>query len=108
MKKILLMVFIVIPAMGFCQNEIQGNTPFKNTIRYNLSKPTILGFGNIILGYERILNENSSFSVDFGLNRLPVFKNQNVNTPNNPITLLPGGKKQGYAAFSRLPVLLKI
>jgi hypothetical protein len=95
MKKILLMVFIVIPGMVFCQNEIQDLTPFKNTIRYNLSKPTIFGFGNIIFGYERILSENRSFSIDFGLNRLPVFDNQNENTQNNQITLLPGGKNRG-------------
>jgi len=92
MKKILLMVFIVIPSLSFCQNEIQDISPFKNTIRYNLSKPTIFGFGNIIFGYERILSDNRSFSIDFGLNRMPVFENKNE---NNQITLLPGGKNRG-------------
>ena len=89
------MVFIVIPAMGFCQNEIQENTPYKNTIRYNLSKPTVFGFGNIIFGYEHILSDNRSFSIDFGLNRLPVFDNQDQNIQNNQIRLLPGGKNRG-------------
>jgi hypothetical protein len=95
MKKILLVLFIFIHCIGFCQDEIHEKAPFKNTIRYNLSKPSILGFGNIIFGYERILSDNRSFTIDFGLNRLPVFEIKNENSESDLFLLLPGGKNRG-------------
>lgn len=95
MKKILFVLFIFIHGRGFCQDEIHDKAPFKNTIRYNLSKPSILGFGNIIFGYERILSDNRSFSIDFGLNRLPVFERKNESSESDLFLLLPGGKNRG-------------
>src|SRR5688572_6297400 len=44
---------------------------FKNTIRFNLSNPIIVSGKSIIFGYERILNKNRSFSVNFGQTGLP-------------------------------------
>jgi hypothetical protein len=39
---------------------------FKNTIRFNVTNPLIFGGKSIIFGYERILKNNRSFSVNIG------------------------------------------
>jgi Protein of unknown function (DUF3575) len=44
---------------------------FKNTIRYNLSGPLLFGFNYIVFGYERVLNNKQSISVNAGRAVLP-------------------------------------
>lgn len=52
----------------------QEKKPYKNIIRYNLSGPLLFGFDKyIVFGYERIINSNQSFSINFGANALPKF-----------------------------------
>jgi hypothetical protein len=46
--------------------------PYKNVIRYNLSGALLFNADKyIVMGYERVLNKNQSFSVNFGLAALP-------------------------------------
>jgi hypothetical protein len=67
----LLLIIIGIPAVA--QNDQEVQKEYKNTIRYNISSPSILGFENIIFGYERILGNHHSFSFEIGQNKLPYF-----------------------------------
>lgn len=39
---------------------------FKNTIRFNITNPLIFGGKSIIFGYERVLKNNRSFSINIG------------------------------------------
>ncbi len=45
----------------------------KNTIRFNITNPLIFGGQSIILGYERVLKNNRSFSINIGQAGLPSF-----------------------------------
>jgi len=48
---------------------------FKNTIRFNVTNPLIFGGKSLIFGYERILKNNRSFSINIGQAALPNFEN---------------------------------
>jgi hypothetical protein len=52
--------------------EYSWKTAKKNVVRYNLSSALIFGFDKtIILGYERLLKPNQSFSINAGTTALP-------------------------------------
>jgi hypothetical protein len=44
---------------------------YKNVVRYNLSGPLLFGFDYFVLGYERVLKKNQSFSINGGQARFP-------------------------------------
>lgn len=44
---------------------------FKNTIHFNITNPMIFGNKSIIFGYERILKNNQSFSINIGQTGFP-------------------------------------
>lgn len=44
---------------------------FKNTIRYNISGPILFGFNYVVFGYERVLNNRQSMSMNIGQAVLP-------------------------------------
>jgi len=45
---------------------------YKNIVRYNLSGPLLFGFDRyVILGYERVIKKNQSFSINIGQASLP-------------------------------------
>jgi hypothetical protein len=46
---------------------------FKNTIHFNITNPLIFGGKSIIFGYERVLKNNKSFSINVGQAALPNF-----------------------------------
>jgi hypothetical protein len=48
---------------------------FKNTIRFNITNPLIFGGKSLIFGYERILKNNKSFSINIGQAALPNLEN---------------------------------
>lgn len=48
---------------------------FKNTIRFNVTNPLIFGGKSLIFGYERILKNNKSFSINIGQAALPNLEN---------------------------------
>lgn len=46
---------------------------FKNTIRFNITNPLIFGGKSLIFGYERVLKNNKSFSINIGQASLSPF-----------------------------------
>jgi len=65
------------PSVSYGQVKKDTTRTFKNTIRINITNPLIFGEKYDVIGYERILKHNRSFSVNFGRFGLPKF---NVNT----------------------------
>ena len=51
--------------------ETHHDTTFKNVARFNLTPLVINGLGNYVVGYERLLSDRRSFSVNTGLLALP-------------------------------------
>jgi hypothetical protein len=94
-KKIIFLALVMTPFLSFGQEEIETNDQFKNTIRYNFTNPVIFGIENVIIGYERVINPNRSFSIDFGLNKLPGFGVGSLINENNEVLLQDGGRNRG-------------
>ena len=72
------LLFVVGGLSGFAQELPQTADatapPYKNVIRYNLTGPLLFGIDKyIVLGYERVVRSNQTFSVNFGLAALPKF-----------------------------------
>jgi hypothetical protein len=70
-------------AILLCYQDMIGQTDsstekkrLKNTIRVNITNPLIFGPKNTIIGYERAVNKHQTFSIDFGMNSLPIKTNQ--------------------------------
>jgi hypothetical protein len=61
--KSLISVLILLVALN---SFAQKDTLFKNTVRFNITNPIIFGWKSIIVGYERQLKNNQSFSVNIG------------------------------------------
>jgi hypothetical protein len=53
---------------------VKPEKEFKNTIRFNITNPLIFGSKSLIFGYERILKNNKSFSINIGQAALPNFE----------------------------------
>lgn len=68
----------------------------KNTIRYNATNPIIFGIENVIIGYERVLSNNQTFSVDVGFNQLPSLKPRSFTTENARLSLNNSKKNSGF------------
>jgi len=71
------------------------DSKFNNTIRYNVTNPLIFGSKNIIIGYERVLSNHQSFSVDFGRKTLPNFKPRTFSYNDATLELKHGRKNNG-------------
>jgi len=69
---------------------------FKNTIRYNLSNPALFGSKAIIFGYERILNNRQSISVNIGRCVLPKVVSLNTGSLGSSIELKKGSTESGF------------
>jgi len=93
-NKIIFIALVMVPFLSFGQDEVESNDQFKNTIRYNFSNPAIFGIENVIIGYERVINSNRSFSFDIGLNKLPGFGS--LISENNEVLLQDGGRNRGF------------
>lgn len=89
-------LFLLISVSSFAQNESEEPKEFKNSIRYNISTPSILGIENIILGYERVLGKNRSFTVALGLNNLPFLNVGSDLTGDSGVKLIGDGKNSGF------------
>lgn len=87
-KKIIILFF-------FVTHIIIGQEK-KNTIRYNASNPIIFGIENVIIGYERVVSKNQSFSIDIGLNQLPSLKPRSFTTENARLSLDNSKKNSGF------------
>lgn len=68
----------------------------KNIIRFNLTNPVILSEKSIIFGYERIIGNHMSFSVNTGYTTLPVMRLDDVNVDNPEIQLSNTSSDKGF------------
>jgi len=68
---------IVFALSNFNLNAQTSDSPtdsgseFKNTIHFNITNPMIFGNKSIIFGYERVLKNNQSFSINIGQTGFP-------------------------------------
>lgn len=77
--------FLLLSA--FSQERTSDSAIMKNSIRVNLSNPFVFGRKAIILGYERQLANNKSFSINIGGMSLPRLKNIGNSTQDSVILL---------------------
>ena len=72
-NKIFLVLFIV-PFFSKGQEIVETDrSPYKNTLKWNLTPIAIGGFKNIVFSYERLLPRNNSFSISSGFLSFPEF-----------------------------------
>lgn len=83
--QLLLMLFIVVSS--FAQNSTFKDSSLKNTIRLNLSSPFIFGKKAVIIGYERQLSNNKSFSINIGSISFPKIKALEGNSSDSIVLL---------------------
>lgn len=69
MRKIILVV-IVISGLQQTASAQDTTKPLKNIILFNITNPLIFG-SSFILGYERVLNNRHSFSINIGTTSFP-------------------------------------
>ena len=72
---------------SFSQERTSDSAIMKNSIRVNLSNPFVFGRKAIILGYERQLANNKSFSINIGGMSLPRLKYIGNSTQDSVILL---------------------
>ncbi|MCH6199990.1 DUF3575 domain-containing protein [Aquiflexum sp. LQ15W] len=95
-KNLLVIVILTMFSLDVSGQDSKSKEKiYQNTVRYNISNPVIFGIENFILGYERTLGKNRSFSIDLGINRLPGFEPETDNFENSTLSLLAGGKNKG-------------
>jgi hypothetical protein len=111
-KKIIISLIIITTSKLFAQETITSTTTtttttksvvtkgiedskYNNTIRYNITNPMIFGTSNIIIGYERVLSNNQTFSIDFGRNKLPNLKPRIYEYKEATLELKHGRKNNG-------------
>jgi hypothetical protein len=74
-KVTMLNLIILLLAFGYCRAQAQSDTTTKvrrNIIRYNLSGALLFGAENyFVLGYERVLKNRQSFSINAGFVGFP-------------------------------------
>lgn len=73
---VLLTVFALSSSKTNAQTSdslVNSEKELKNTIRFNITNPLIFGGKSIIFGYERVLKNNKSFSINIGQASLSPF-----------------------------------
>jgi hypothetical protein len=64
--KLLLVCVLMIHLSALAQDSLITERPFRNTVYYNISNPMIFGFRSVIIGWERQLKNDRSFSINIG------------------------------------------
>ena len=72
-KSVLLLILCLFSPLLSGQYIIDTANTKKNTIRVNITNPMIFGDKYNVVGYERIIGKNQSFSVNFGRFAMPKF-----------------------------------
>lgn len=85
----LIVLVLVNPEISFSQSD----TTRMNTVRLNITNPLIFGDRAVVLGYERVLKNNQSFSANFGRASYP--KMISINTDSIGIDLKSSYKDKG-------------
>jgi hypothetical protein len=78
MKSFSLFGVLFLVFFGVYGQEPIPKRDFKNTIRVNLTSPMLFGDRFMAFGYERVLNERSSFSINVGRFSLPELRRINT------------------------------
>ncbi len=95
------LIGFIISSYVFSQEETvrQDNDSliFPNTVRFNLTNPLLFGDKAIIFGYERVLNNKKSFSVNVGRAYYPKLINASYNADSLGIDLRDNTKDKGLS-----------
>lgn len=75
-KFLVVIVFIFSGITAKAQND----SSYKNTIRFNVTNPMIFGNKAVVLGYERVLKNNKTFSINLGRAYYPKLVSPNVDS----------------------------
>jgi len=78
------------------KEEVRKEKVFKNTVRFNATNPLIFGGKALIFGYERILGNRQSISVNFGRATLPKFSLLDVNSNDPSAQLHKSSTQKGF------------
>ncbi len=62
------------------QEVRKSSRDLKNTIHFNITNPIIFGNRALVFGYERVINNRQSFSVNLGANDFPKFSVANTDS----------------------------
>jgi hypothetical protein len=96
MKKIKFLILLLIILSGIDAVAQQDTTyikpNFKNTVRFNLTNPLIFGNRSLILGYERQLKNNQSFSINIGQTSYPKL----IFNDTDSMELSPKSSEKGF------------
>lgn len=92
--KFLISFLIVLGGMNaVAQRDTAYVKPtFKNTVRFNLTNPLIFGNKSLILGYERQLKNNQSFSINIGKTSYPKL----IFSDTDSMQLAPKSSEKGF------------
>jgi len=88
---LLLLILTAFQQTVTAQEKKVDNDGKKNTIHFNITNPIIFG-SSLIIGYERVLNNRHSFSVNFGTTGFPSLGIINADS----IKLVTIRDKKGY------------
>ncbi|MFD2200253.1 hypothetical protein [Shivajiella indica] len=78
MKTISLFPLLFLVLFGVYGQDSIPKKDLKNTVRLNMSSPLLFGDRFLALGYERVLNEKRSFSINVGRFSLPELRRINT------------------------------
>ena len=94
MKNVILLIFMFQSMHLFmiAQEKVEGEKVHNNTIRFNITNPIILSSKSLIFGYERIINNRQSFSVNFGKASFPSLNIINADS----LKANPTAKEKGF------------
>jgi hypothetical protein len=68
-----LLFIVAMNITAFAQEEMKMERHYKNIVRLNLTNPVIFGEKSLVLGYERVLGDYKSASINIGQAQLPKF-----------------------------------
>jgi hypothetical protein len=75
-------MLVILNGMNLAaQQDTTQEKTRKNTVRFNISNPALFGPGSLIFGYERLLKNNQSISVNLGSASFPKLSRENVDDP---------------------------
>ena len=103
MKKLVLLILVLgLSISCFSQDSTSSIKELKNTIRWN---PTTMIFNasNLTLGYERVLKNSQSFSINIGFLKLP----EMISEENEYLSLEKKGGKLGFTISADYRFYLK-
>ena len=91
-KFVVVIVFLCISFTGIGQEDSVLVKERKNIIRWNLTPMAVIGPKSIVLGYERVLKNHQSISINIGHLELPPFTNRE----GEVIQLMDDAKRGGF------------